>query len=322
VERGKLKRYSPIDAGGSDESAFHSRASQTLTLPHGQRARRQPPEIGTAVAFLRSDAASYIGDRTMLIDAGWHDRRPTPDSPRIAALLVWRERALQADCRNFTQALHCVTTVLGTQVAPRPAERRRAAGGNPRRVRVAPAIHQAETRAMISDSLLKSVYLFADLGADERGRLAKIAEAMSLQAGVQIFQAGDEATALYLIKEGSVRITTLSPSGERIDVATLASGSHFGEMALIDGAKRSASAATLEPTSIFRFDYDRIRALLEGSPPIASKFYRALARFLSNRLRQTTTDMSFARERTCDISDRIAATRPPDRPAAGAEDRM
>jgi hypothetical protein len=37
--------------------------------------------------------------------------------------------------------------------------------------------------------------------------------------------------------------------------------------------------------------------LLEGSPPIASKFYRALARFLSNRLRQTTTDMSFAREK-------------------------
>ncbi len=150
---------------------------------------------------------------------------------------------------------------------------------------------------MISDTLLKGVYLFSDLGADERGRLAKIAEPMSLQAGFQIFGGGDEATALYLIKEGSVRITTLSPSGERIDVATLASGSHFGEMALMDGAKRSASAETLEPTSIFRFDYARIRSLLDGSPPIASKFYRALARFLSNRLRQTTTDMTFAREK-------------------------
>jgi len=94
-----------------------------------------------------------------------------------------------------------------------------------------------------------------------------------------------------------VRITTLSPSGERIDVATLGSGSHFGEMALIDGAKRSASAETLEATTIFRFDYGKIQSVLNGSPPIASKFYRALARFLSNRLRQTTTDMSFAREK-------------------------
>lgn len=150
---------------------------------------------------------------------------------------------------------------------------------------------------MISDSLLKGVYLFADLSPDERGRLAKIAEAMNLPAGFQIFSAGADATALYLIKDGSVRITTHAPNGARIDVATLATGSHFGEMALIDGAKRSAGAETLEPTAIYRFDYDKIQALLDGSPPIASRFYRALARFLSNRLRQTTTDMSFARER-------------------------
>jgi CRP-like cAMP-binding protein len=68
-------------------------------------------------------------------------------------------------------------------------------------------------------------------------------------------------------------------------------------MALIDGAKRSATAETLEPTSLFRFDYAKIGAVLDKSPAIAAKLYRALARFLSNRLRQTTTDMSFAREK-------------------------
>ncbi|OLC69094.1 MAG: hypothetical protein AUH79_02215 [Betaproteobacteria bacterium 13_1_40CM_4_64_4] len=160
------------------------------------------------------------------------------------------------------------------------------------------AVFNAPLRTeMISDTLLKGVYLFGDLSAEERGRLAKIAESMALPAGFQIFRAGEDATALYLIKDGSVRITTLSPSGERIDVATLGSGSHFGEMALIDGAKRSAGAETLEATTIFRFDYGKIQSVLNGSPPIASKFYRALARFLSNRLRQTTTDMSFAREK-------------------------
>ena len=40
-----------------------------------------------------------------------------------------------------------------------------------------------------------------------------------------------------------------------------------------------------------------IRALLDRSPPIASTFYHALAHFLSNRLRQTTTDLTFAREK-------------------------
>ncbi|TMH24730.1 MAG: hypothetical protein E6H64_00645 [Betaproteobacteria bacterium] len=53
---------------------------------------------------------------------------------------------------------------------------------------------------MISDTLLKGVYLFGDLSAEERGRLAKIAESMALPARFQIFRAGEDATALYLIK--------------------------------------------------------------------------------------------------------------------------
>jgi len=150
---------------------------------------------------------------------------------------------------------------------------------------------------MISDSMLQSVYLFTDLSADERASLAKIAEAMTLPAGFSIFRAGDPATALYLIENGSVRVQVIASTGKTIDVATLGSGSHFGEMALIDGAKRSATAETLEPTSMFRFDYARITELLDKSPPMAAKLYRSLARFLSNRLRQTTTDMGYAREK-------------------------
>jgi CRP-like cAMP-binding protein len=150
---------------------------------------------------------------------------------------------------------------------------------------------------MISDSLLQGVYLFSDLNADERASLAKIAEEMTLPAGFPIFHAGDLATAVYLIKDGSVRIAVTASKGQSIEVATLGSGSHFGEMALIDGAKRSATAETLEPTHLFRFDYSKTTALLDRSPTTAAKLYRSMARFLSHRLRQTTTDMSFAREK-------------------------
>lgn len=149
---------------------------------------------------------------------------------------------------------------------------------------------------MISDTLLQGVYLFGDLSADERGQFARIAESMSLQAGIPVFRKGEPATALYLISGGSVRVTTVSSGGETITVATLGTGSHFGEMALADGAPRSATVETLEPTTMFRFDYDKMRSLLDRSPAMAAKVYRSLARFLSGRLRQTTTDMSYARE--------------------------
>ncbi len=150
---------------------------------------------------------------------------------------------------------------------------------------------------MISDALLQSVYLFSDLGPDERAQLAKIAEPMTLAGGMPVFRSGDAATALYLVKDGSVRISMLSAGGETVNVATLASGAHFGEMALLDGAKRSATVETLEPTALFRFDYGRMRSLLDASPPMAARLYRSFAQFLSHRLRQTTTDMSFAREK-------------------------
>jgi CRP-like cAMP-binding protein len=150
---------------------------------------------------------------------------------------------------------------------------------------------------MISDALLKSVYLFADLDGGEREAFGEIAEAMTLPAGYTIFATGDPATALFLIQDGTVRIMTSSPEAKTIDIATLGSGSHFGEMALLDGARRSATAQTLEPTRVFRFEYDKIRGLLDREPKIAGEFYRSLARFLSNRLRQTTTDMSYAREK-------------------------
>ena len=148
---------------------------------------------------------------------------------------------------------------------------------------------------MHDEALLRGVYLFADLTSEGLAQFAKVAEPKNLPAGYCIFRAGDPATALYLIKNGSVRISVDTPGGDAVEVATLATGSHFGEMALIDGMKRSATAETLEPTAVLSFDYEKIQALLTKSPATASRVYRAFARFLSNRLRQTTTDMSYAR---------------------------
>jgi len=148
---------------------------------------------------------------------------------------------------------------------------------------------------MQNEALLRGVYLFAELSAEDLGQLTKIAEPKNLPAGYLIFRAGDPATALYLVKNGTVRISVDTPGGDPVEVATLGTGSHFGEMALVDDMKRSATAETLEPTAVLCFEYEKVRDMLAKSPATASKVYRAFARFLSNRLRQTTTDISFAR---------------------------
>src|SRR5437762_7069405 len=81
------------------------------------------------------------------------------------------------------------------------------------------------TIRMINDALLKSVYLFAELDASQRAEFARIAEVLALPAEHTIFDLGDPATALFLIQEGTVRITTTSAGAHAIDVATLGPGS-------------------------------------------------------------------------------------------------
>jgi CRP-like cAMP-binding protein len=151
--------------------------------------------------------------------------------------------------------------------------------------------------AMVADSLLQGIYLFKDMAADERAKFAQIAEVAAVPAGGRVFHAGEASTAMYLVKDGSIEISAQSAGGTTVHVATLAAGGHFGEMSFVDDAPRSATAEALENTHLFKFSYEKMRAVLGSNPVVSDKFYRSLTRFLSNRLRQTTSDLTFAREK-------------------------
>ena len=145
--------------------------------------------------------------------------------------------------------------------------------------------------------VLKNLYLFKTMSDQELSLINEIAVSDALPAGEEVFSQSNEATALYIVKLGSVRIYRTLKTGDPIEVAVLGSGSHLGEMALLDGEKRSASATTIERTELIRIDFDKLHQLLEKNNGIAVKFYKAIATFLCGRLRVTTEDLSFAREK-------------------------
>jgi CRP/FNR family transcriptional regulator, cyclic AMP receptor protein len=149
----------------------------------------------------------------------------------------------------------------------------------------------------MSAQLLKNVYLFKELTAAELEKVEQIVQVTSYLPGDEIFAQGDEAHSLYVIKFGSVRIQQKSSNGDSIDVATLATGSHFGEMAFVDGEKRSATVSSIEPCEIVSLEFDELRKVLDSNPAIAVKLFKALSHFLCGRLRITTNDLSFAREK-------------------------
>ena len=149
----------------------------------------------------------------------------------------------------------------------------------------------------MSQNLLKNVYLFKNLTNSEMEIVNEAGMAKTFNPGDDIFSQGDTAKALYVIRLGSIKIHQRSSSGDNIEVANLGSGSHFGEMAFVDGEPRSASATAIEKTELVVLDYQKLKAVLEENQSIAVHFYRELAHFLCGRLRVTTNDLSFAREK-------------------------
>ena len=146
-------------------------------------------------------------------------------------------------------------------------------------------------------TLLQNVYLFKGMDAKELAAVGEIGVPQTLHGGDTIFIKGEAATALYLIKFGSVKIQQTTKAGDNLVVSTLGTGSHFGEMGFIDGQPRSASAAAAEATEVVAIPYDKLRMFLSGNKDAAVKFYKEVSHFLCGRLRMTTTDLNFAREK-------------------------
>jgi len=146
------------------------------------------------------------------------------------------------------------------------------------------AMEEVETSA----ELLRSVPLFADLEADELERFSQVAVPRSIPAGNRVFHEGDSSDACYIVREGSFRVTREHSDGRAITLATLGPGEVFGELAMLDGDTRSASAEALTDGELLALPAGDVRNLLARHPEISVKLVAALVR----RLREANERIS------------------------------
>jgi CRP-like cAMP-binding protein len=125
---------------------------------------------------------------------------------------------------------------------------------------------------------LKDVALFESLSNAQLAEVARLAERTDVPEGKALFNQGEPADCLYLIRKGKVRVITNSQ-----EVARLGVGECTGEMAVLAGTERSATIETMEPCQLLRFDADDFLALLDTYPEIQ----RALLKSMVLRLAQT-----------------------------------
>jgi CRP-like cAMP-binding protein len=152
----------------------------------------------------------------------------------------------------------------------------------------------------ILDSLA-AIPFFGGLEPASLERLAGSMRSRRFRRGEVIFHVGDPGDALFVIVSGEVKITLPSETGEEAILATLRPGDVFGELALLDGAPRSASASALEATETVVLPRDRFRELLATE----AAFRDALLASIAGELRRLTTHVEELH--FLDITGRLAA---------------
>lgn len=143
------------------------------------------------------------------------------------------------------------------------------------------------------DEILGEIDLFAELPATHLRRVVDLGVQAEARKGAEIFAEGDEGDSFYVILEGAIRISRFVPGMGEEALAVLRPGAYFGEMALIEGAPRSATAIVHESARLFVIRRPDLEDLLFVDRDLAYELLWSLVRTLSRRLRATNDKMTF-----------------------------
>ncbi|MDQ1912378.1 Crp/Fnr family transcriptional regulator [Paenibacillus sp. GD4] len=144
---------------------------------------------------------------------------------------------------------------------------------------------------------LTKVPLFANLNTDQLASIGAICSKKSFKTGTILFQEKEPGSIFYIVYSGSVKVYTRAVTGEEKILSTFNAGDSFGELSLIDGKPRSASAQTLEDSVLITLAAQNFLELLRSNFDISLVIMRELC----DRLRDTNQhvhDLTFLDART------------------------
>jgi signal transduction histidine kinase len=124
--------------------------------------------------------------------------------------------------------------------------------------------------------------LFEGIESELLKQIAPNVHLVHLRAGEILYREGDPGNLLYLVGEGSVKISKSRQGGQPETIGLIQSGNFFGEMALLDGEPRSSMATAAEPTLLGTVDEPTFQHILELAP---SRLHMNFLRSVSERLR-------------------------------------
>ncbi|MBX6323513.1 MAG: Crp/Fnr family transcriptional regulator [Rhodospirillaceae bacterium] len=142
----------------------------------------------------------------------------------------------------------------------------------------------AEVTQEQKEKLLRRSFVFRDLSPELLRRLAGVTQVVRVPKGATLFRQEDEGDSLYAVISGLVRIAVSGRGGRELIIGLFEPGDVFGEIALLDGLPRTASAQAEQDTTVLVIHRAPFTALIAEEPALA----RHLIELLCERLRDST----------------------------------
>jgi CRP-like cAMP-binding protein len=137
----------------------------------------------------------------------------------------------------------------------------------------------------ITAAFLQQVPLFAGLTTNELHDLVAVMQPIELAPGQLLWRQGQAADALHLISGGGIGIYLRQPGGTEVHLTTLGPGEVLGELPLIDGGTRSATARALDRARLWSLSRADFAALTLRRSPTALALRRRICAVACTRLR-------------------------------------
>jgi CRP/FNR family transcriptional regulator len=150
-------------------------------------------------------------------------------------------------------------------------------------------------------ALLTNVPVFASLAAEDLALVAEVCHPRRFGAGEVVFREGDASNTCYVVRSGQARAVREHADGRQIALATFGPGDIFGELAMFDDEKRSATVETVAELDVLAILGPDMRRLMLGRPQLAV----ALAASLARRLRATNERLASQSFQT--VQSRVAS---------------
>jgi CRP/FNR family transcriptional regulator, cyclic AMP receptor protein len=138
----------------------------------------------------------------------------------------------------------------------------------------------AATREGEIVELLGRVPVFQTLEHGDLERIATLAVPRAFEPGQVVFREGDASDTCYIVRSGRARAVREHQDGRTITLATFGPGDIFGELAMFEDERRSATVEAIQPTSVVAVLGPDMRRLMAEHPEISIRLVVALGRRL------------------------------------------